>query len=74
MNIPKSDICDLMKQVMVIEEPFCVPELAELCVVSPLVVGHWVEALEQEGLLTVAGKTQWKTRVINKYKRTGAFA
>jgi hypothetical protein len=74
MTPTRSEICDLIKQVRVIEEPFSVPDLAELAVVSPLVIGHWVEALEGEGLITPAGKTKWGNRIINKYRRTGAFA
>ena len=70
-----SDTCDLMKQVRSIQEPFCAHELYELVAVSPPTARVWIEALEQEGLLSIVGWTKLNNgSVAPIYKRAGAFA
>ncbi len=75
MSIPRSSVCDLMKQVLTISEPFYVRELADLVTISAPTVKVWVEALEVEGLLTVVNRVKQPNGYeVPLYKRSGAFA
>lgn len=69
------EICDLMKQVRTIQEPFTSADLADLVLVSRPTAKVWVEALAGEGLLDTVGTTQARNgKILPLYKRIGAFA
>jgi len=74
VDTSKQRACDLLKQVLLIQEPFTARDLAELVVTSPPTTRDWVRALESEGLLQECGKArnncgQW----VPTYKRAGAL-
>lgn len=68
-----SRICDFMKQVRTIEEPFTVSELTDLVLMTRPTTLEWVLALEKEGLIEQCGTTTASNRIVNLYKRIGAF-
>ena len=68
------EICDLMKQVRTIQEPFTSSDLADVVLVSRPTAKVWVEALAGEGLLETVGTAQMRNgKVLPLYKRIGAF-
>ena len=73
MSIPRSSICDLMKQVRVIPEPFYVRDLEEMTILKRNTLDLWVRALAEEGLIE-AIDTSSPNRRGYLYKRVGAFA
>ena len=69
-----SDICDLMKQVRTIAEPFTFSDVADVVLVSRPNARVWVEALATEGLLEECGTAKQKNgKTLPLYKRIGAF-
>ena len=69
-----SDICDLMKQVRTIAEPFTCSDVADVVLVSRPNARVWVEALAAEGLLEECGAAKQKNgKNLPLYKRIGAF-
>jgi DNA-binding MarR family transcriptional regulator len=73
-KVSRGDVCDLLKQIMLMDEPFCISDLADRSVLAPSTVANWVSSLEGEGLLAHIGKEKSNDRPVNKYKRAGAFA
>lgn len=75
MGTSKQRACDLIKQVLLIHEPFTAQDLVELVVTSPPTTRDWIRAMEGEGLLQECGKArnnagQW----VPTYRRAGALA
>jgi hypothetical protein len=75
LETSKQRACDLIKQVLLIHEPFTAQELVELVVTSPPTTRDWIRAMEGEGLLQECGRVkvssgQW----VPTYRRAGALA
>lgn len=70
----KQRACDLMKQVMLIHEPFTSAELVALVVTSPPTTRSWIQAMENEGLLEQCGTTKNNcSHTVPLYKRAGVL-